>query len=179
MMNIYLDVEGEKYFDRTHVNTAVNEAVKVVTKWLTKESIKRLGTKLRIRSTAGRRRVRMSKTKAGKGSVWYGLRPINLAYVRAYSQEKTGVRSGESFYKSAFTRSMNGSRELIWVRSRDRAKVGSRRPRSPNGTRRKRKSPVVEVVREDLHDGTNEIINQLELEAQGIFREAFLDAIHK
>lgn len=178
MINIYLEVEDGKTFTTEDVDEATLYAERFVKKWLAKESIKRLGIKLRIRSTAGRKRVKTSSARSKKNSVWFGLRPITVAYLRDYKQTKSGVQSGDKFYKGAFAASVNGGQELIWKRKSERLKVGKRRKRSKNGTRRERPNPQIEVVREDLHDGTNQIINQLELEAQGVFKKAFLDAIN-
>lgn len=179
MQDIQLSVDDDKYFKGEHVHKAVRAAETVVKKWLAKESIRRLGQKLRMRSPAGRRRVKISSVSRKKNSVWYGLRPISLAFVRSYRQEKDGVRSGDDFYKGAFVRSISGGRELIWRRTSNRRKTSQRRKRSPNGTQRQRPNPTIELVKENIHDETNEVIRELELEATSVFREAFLDAIHQ
>lgn len=185
MQNITLTVEdADAYIDEENVSAAVAHALKASTKWLSAESVKRLGVKLRIRSSAGRRRVRKGKIKGSNGSVWFGLRPLNVAYIRDYTQTKTGVISGgERFYKGAFVASINGSPETIFRRTRPRSKVN--RPRAkplPKGQRRKRKSPPIEVVREEFSPDMLTIITDIEFELNGIFKEAFfdyLDSLHQ
>ncbi|POC61767.1 hypothetical protein CRN32_03275, partial [Vibrio vulnificus] len=54
-----------------------------------------------------------------------------------------------------------------------------RRKPLPKGQTRKRKSPPVEVVREDIHMETSEIVAQLEVELQDVYKEAFLDELHQ
>lgn len=178
MNEIYLDVTDEKYFDVKNITRAIDKALKVTTKWLSQESIKRFGTKYRIRSTAGRRRVKINRIKNGKSGVWYGLRPISLAYVRDYSQEPDGVQSGEHFYKGAFAQAISGTKELIWRRKRERPKETGKRTRSPNGTRKPRKSPTPEIVREDFAPEIIDDITALEHETYEKFKEAFLNAMH-
>lgn len=181
MMDIYLSVDDEKYFDTKHVHHCAKVALKKTQKWLTQESIKRFGKELRIRSTAGRRRVRKGKITGGKATVWYGIRPLNLAYARDYKAVDGGVMSGgERFYRGTFLQSMNGSGEMIWRRTRERPrKPKPRRKPLPNGQRRKRKSPPAEVVREHIDSDVSEIITQLEIELQDIYKEAFLNELHQ
>ncbi len=180
MMNLHLTVEDERWFDKEHVNECASAALKVAQKWLIKESIKRLGKDLRIRSSAGRRRVKSGKVKGNQTSVWFGLLPLNVAYIRDFDQAPKGVQSGDAFYKGAFVQSMNNSPLLIWKRTRERPKQPKpRRKPLPKGQTRKRKSPPVEVVREDIHMETSEIVAQLEIELQDVYKEAFLNELHQ
>ncbi|MBM5180127.1 hypothetical protein J7937_21605 [Vibrio parahaemolyticus] len=181
MMQIYLDVDDEKYLDAVYVHQCSKAALKITQRWLTRESIRRYGKELRIRSTAGRRRVRKGKIKGSTATVWYGIRPLNLAYARNYTAVDGGVLSGgERFYKGAFLQSMNGSSEVIWRRTRDRPKQPKPRKKPlPKGQRRKRKSPPAEVVREHIDMEASEIVAQLEFEIQDVFKEAFLNELHQ
>ncbi|HCH1859593.1 TPA: hypothetical protein NKR10_004531 [Vibrio parahaemolyticus] len=180
MNNVHLTVEDEHWFDKEHVNKCASAALKVAQKWLTKESIKRLGQELKIRSSAGRRRVKSGKVKGNQTSVWFGLLPLNVAYIRDFNQVPKGVQSGDAFYKGAFVQSMNNSPLLIWKRTRERStQPKPRRKPLPKGQTRKRKSPPVEVVREDIHMETSEIVAQLEVELQDVYKEAFLDELHQ
>lgn len=180
MMDLHLTVEDERWLDKEHVNQCASAALKVAQKWLTKESIKRLGKDLRIRSSVGRRRVKSGKVKGNQTSVWFGLLPLNVAYIRDFDQVPKGVQSGDAFYKGAFVQSMNSSPLLIWKRTRERPKQPKpRRKPLSKGQTRKRKSPPVEVVREDIHMETSEIVAQLEVELQDVYKEAFLNELHQ
>lgn len=180
MMDLHLTVEDERWLDKEHVNQCASAALKIAQKWLTKESIKRLGKDLRIRSSAGRRRVKSGKVKGNQTRVWFGLLPLNVAYIRDFDQVPKGVQSGDAFYKGAFVQSMNNSPLLIWKRTRERPKQPKpRRKPLPNGQSRKRKSPPVEVVREDFHMEALEIVAQLEVDLQDVYKEAFLNELHQ
>ena len=180
MMDLHLTVEDERWFDKEHVNECASAALKVAQKWLTKESIKRLGKELRIRSSSARRRVKSGKIKDNQTSQWFGLLPLNVAYIRDFDQVPKGVQSGDAFYKGAFVQSMNNSPLLIWKRTRERPKQPKpRRKPLPKGQARKRKSPPVEVVREDIQMETSEIVAQLEIELQDVYKEAFLNELHQ
>ncbi|NGZ18031.1 hypothetical protein G6Z94_11840 [Vibrio aestuarianus] len=178
MIEVYAQVEDEDLFHRKDVEKVVTQALKATSKWLARESVKRIGRKLRIKTQAGKRRVKINKVNKNTGGVWYGLLPISLAYAREYKQTPTGVLSGDRFYKGAFAQAVSGSRELIWERERERPKRSTRAKRSPNGTRRKRKSPPVRLVREDVHDETVEVVGQLEHEVQEVYKEAFLHGLN-
>ncbi|MBD1559603.1 hypothetical protein HC752_21910 [Vibrio sp. S9_S30] len=181
MMQMTLDVSDAKYFDIVFVRKCADEALKHTKKWLMRESLRRLGYELRIRSTAGRRRVKASKVKGGKTSVWYGIQPINLAYARDYETVSGGVLSGgERFYKGAFVQSINNSPLLIWRRLRERPKRGGKRRKPlPKGQRRPRKSPQPVVVREDINGEASDVVAKLELEIQDVFKEYFLNELHQ
>ena len=180
MNEVHLTVEDENWFDKEHVNKCATAALKVARKWLSKESIKRLGQELKISSSAGRRRVKSGKIKGNQTSQWFGLLPLNVAYIRDFNQVPKGVQSGDAFYKGAFVQSMNNSPLLIWKRSRERpTQPKPRRKPLPKGQTRKRKSPPVEVVREDIHMEASEIVAQLEVELQDVYKEAFLDELHQ
>ena len=178
MIDVYAQVDDENLYHHKDVEKAVTQALKATSKWLARESVKRLGRKLRIKTQAGKRRVKINKINKNTGGVWYGLLPISLAYAREYKQTPTGVLSGDRFYKSAFAQTMSGSRELIWERTSSRGKVKKRAKRSPNGTRRKRKSPLVRLVKEDVHDETFDVVSQLEHEVQRVYEEAFLNELN-
>lgn len=178
MIDVYAQVEDEDLFHHKDVEKVVTQALKETSKWLARESVKRIGRKLRIKTQAAKRRVKVNKVNKNTGGVWYGLLPISLAYAREYKQTSTGVLSGDRFYKSAFAQVLSGSRELIWERTRNRPKSPTRAKRSPNGTRRKRKSPPVRLVREDMHDETFEVVSQLEHEVQEVYKEAFLHGLN-
>lgn len=178
--NVYVEVKDLDGFTHAEMHTAARKALKVASKWLTRESIKRIGYKLKIRHSAGRRRVLMNKKDKNKGGVWIGLQPLNLAYIRKYQQTPKGVLSGESFYKGAFAQAIGHSNENIWIRTAERRKTGTRKKRSPNGTQRYRKSPPIEKVTEDIEEKNIEsIIAALTLEIQPIFEEAFINEIDK
>ncbi|MEZ8316648.1 hypothetical protein AB6C44_23850 [Vibrio splendidus] len=180
MMDLHLTVEDERWLDKEHVNQCASAALKIAQKWFTKESIKRLGKDLRIRASAGRRRVKSGEVKGNQTSVWFGLLPLNVAYIRDFDQVPKGVQSGDAFYKGAFVQSVNNSPLLIWKRTRERPKQPKpRRKPLPNGQTRKRKSPPIEVVREDIHMETSEIVAQLEVELQDVYKEAFLNELHQ
>jgi len=180
MNEVHLTVEDENWFDKEHVNKCATAALKVARKWLSKESIKRLGQELKISSSAGRRRVKSGKIKGNQTSQWFGLLPLNVAYIRDFNQVPKGVQSGDAFYKGAFVQSMNNSPLLIWKRTRERpTQPKPRRKPLPKGQTRKRKSPPVEVVREDIHMEASEIVAQLEVELQDVYKEAFLDELHQ
>ncbi|ELH7952686.1 hypothetical protein Q9F39_004216 [Vibrio fluvialis] len=178
MEYITLDVDdADSFLDPASIQSAIVHALKVTTTWLTKESVRLLGVKLRIRSTASRRRIKKGKVKGRDSSVWFGIRPLNLAYIRDYQQTGKGVMSGgDRFHKGAFVQSMNGSPELIFRRTGERPRKSKPRQKPlPKGQRRVRKSPPVEVVREEFDDEMLVIIHGLETEIQGIFKEAFLE----
>ncbi|UTZ44793.1 hypothetical protein [Vibrio campbellii] len=180
MNEVHLTVEDENWFDKEHVNKCATAALKVARKWLSKESIKRLGQELKISSSAGRRRVKSGKIKGNQTSQWFGLLPLNVAYIRDFNQVPKGVQSGDAFYKGAFVQSMNNSPLLIWKRTRERpTQPKPRRKPLPKGQTRKRKSPPVEVVREDIHMEASEIVAQLKVELQDVYKEAFLDELHQ
>lgn len=180
MINVHAQIEDEKYFHHKDVEKAVTKALKIASRWLARESVKRIGKKLSIRNSAGNRRVRINKVDKNTGGVWYGLQPLSLAYARNYKQTSSGVQSGDRFYKGAFAQVMSGSRELIWQRVGKRPTGGTRKKRSPNGTRRFRKSPPVRLVREDVSDISGVVDEQILLnEVQDVFKEAFLDELYK
>lgn len=180
MNEVHLTVEDENWFDKEHVNKCATAALKVARKWLSKESIKRLGQELKISSSSARRRVKSGKIKGNQTSQWFGLLPLNVAYIRDFNQVPKGVQSGDAFYKGAFVQSMNNSPLLIWKRTRERpTQPKPRRKPLPKGQTRKRKSPPVEVVREDIHMEASEIVAQLEVELQDVYKEAFLDELHQ
>lgn len=182
MMDIYATPSDSKYLHRRDYEKAATKALKVASAWLAKESVRRLGKKLRIRASAIKRRVRVNRINNNTGGVWYGLEPLSLAYARNYQQTKTGVQSGERFYKGAFAQVMSGSRELIWVRAGDRTKTGTRKKRSPNGTQRYRKSPPVKLVREDIDDeltDETQVITAMQSELQFVYQEAFIHELER
>lgn len=182
MMDVYAIPTDEKYFHRQDYEKAATQALKVATRWLAKESVRRLGKKLRIRTAALRRRVRVNRIEKNTGGVWYGLEPLSLAYARDYHQTPTGVQSGERFYKGAFAQVMSGSRELVWMRTGERPKSSKRKKRSPNGTRRYRKSPPVKVVREEIDDELTtetDAIMALQSELQNVYQEAFIHELER
>ncbi|UJX32976.1 hypothetical protein [Vibrio parahaemolyticus] len=180
MNEVHLTVEDEHWFNKEHVNKCATAALKVARKWLSKESIKRLGQELKISSSSARRRVKSGKIKGNQTSQWFGLLPLNVAYIRDFNQVPKGVQSGDAFYKGAFVQSMNNSPLLIWKRTRERpTQPKPRRKPLPKGQTRKRKSPPVEVVREDIHMEASEIVAQLEVELQDVYKEAFLDELHQ
>ncbi|MCG9785397.1 hypothetical protein L1D52_24110 [Vibrio brasiliensis] len=182
MMEVYAKPSDEKYFHRRDYEKANTVALKVATKWLAKESVRRIGKKLRIRASALRRRVRVNRIEKNTGGVWYGLDPLSLAYARDYHQTPTGVQSGERFYKGAFAQVMSGSRELVWTRAGERPKSTTRKKRSPNGTQRRRKSPPVKVVREEIDDDLTTETDQimmLQEELQAVYQEAFINELER
>lgn len=180
MIYLNLNVEDERWLDKKFVYACANRALRVAQRWMSKESIRRLGQELRIRSSAGRRRVRTGKVTNNATTVWFGLRPLNLAYVRDFEQVPKGVLSGNSFYRGAFVQSMKGSPLLIWRRTRERpTRPKPRRKPLPKGQRRPRKSPPVETIREDIELEASTIITQLEIEIQDVFKEAFLHELHQ
>ncbi|MBN8090494.1 hypothetical protein J0J26_20535 [Vibrio vulnificus] len=180
MIDIYLDVEDERWLDKKFIAEKASAALKVTQKWLTNESVKRLGKELRIRASSSRRRIKSAKIKGNKTSVWFGILPLNLAYIRDYSQVPKGVLSGDAFYKGAFVQSMKNSPLLIWQRTRDRKPQPKPRQKPlPKGQRRERKSPQVAVVREEFHHDAEGIIAQLETEIQDVYKEAFLNELHQ
>ena len=178
--NVYVEVKDAENFTHKEMHAAASAALRVASKWLTRESIKRIGYKLKIRHSAGRRRVLMNKKDKNKGGVWIGLQPLNLAYIRKYQQTPKGVLSGESFYKGAFAQAIGNPTENIWIRTSNRRKTGTRKKRSPNGTQRYRKSPLIMKVQEDIEEKDIEsIIDALTLEIQQVFEEAFINEIDK
>ncbi|CAH6982704.1 conserved hypothetical protein [Vibrio chagasii] len=178
--NVYLEVKDVENFKHKDMHEAASVALKVASKWLTRESIKRIGYKLKIRHSAGRRRVLMHKKDKDKGGVWIGLQPLNIAYIRNYQQTPKGVLSGEHFYKGAFAQAIGNSTENVWVRTSNRRKTGTRKKRSPNGTQRYRKSPLIMKVKEDIEeDKIDPIVYALTLEIQSVFEKAFTDEIFK
>nr|AKN39730.1 hypothetical protein [Vibrio tasmaniensis] len=97
MINVHTQVEDEKYFHHKDVEKAVTRALKIASRWLARESLKRIGRKLSIKNTAGKRRVRINKVDKNTGGVWFGLQSLSLAYARNYEQTSSGVQSGDRF----------------------------------------------------------------------------------
>lgn len=180
MMNIHLSVEDENYFDREHIDKCAKVALKVAQKWLSKESIKRIGEELNISRRSISRRVKAGKVKDGQTSMWYGLLPINIAFINDSEQVEGGVVANNYLYNRVFFQSMNNSPILAWRRTRERAKQPKpRRKPLPKGQRRKRKSPPVERVSDHVEIDMEREILQLEAEIQDVYKEAFLNELHQ
>tara|TARA_B100001059_G_scaffold236796_1_gene290498 strand:+ start:31514 stop:32056 length:543 start_codon:yes stop_codon:yes gene_type:complete len=180
MMDLHLTVEDERWLDKEYVNQCASAALKVAQKWLTKESIRRIGEELNISRRSISRRVKAGKVKDGKTSMWYGLLPINIAFINDSKQVDGGVVANNYLYNRVFFQSMKNSPILAWRRVRERAKQPKpRRKPLPKGQRRKRKSPPVERVSDHVEIDMEREILQLEAEIQDVYREAFLDELHQ
>lgn len=180
MIDIYLSVEDEKYSDREHIDKCAKVALKIAQKWLTKESIKRIGEELNIARRSISRRIKAGKVKDDHTTMWYGLLPINIAFIRDAEEVEGGVMANNYLYNRVFFRSMNNSPILAWRRKRERPKQPKpRRKPLPKGQRRERKSPLVERVSDYVDMDMEREILQLEIELQDVYKEAFLNELHQ
>lgn len=180
MKDVFVKVQDVEGFTHKDMHEAASLALRTTSRWLSRESLRRIGYKLKIRHSAGRRRVLMNKKDKNRGGVWIGLQPLSLAYIRSYQQKPKGVLSGDSFYKGAFASAIGHSTENIWIRKSERLKSKTRKKRSPNGTRRWRKSPLIERVYEGIDEKEiDPIVDELTLEIQPVFEKAFFYEINK
>jgi len=182
MINVYAEVEDAKYFHHKDLEKALTRALKKTSTWLKAESVRVLGRELEIRAGAWRKRIKVNRIDKDTGGIWIGINDLNLAYVRDYHQTATGVVSGDNYYHKAFAQVMSGSRELIWRRTGERRKVSNPyAKRSPNGTRKWRKSPPVEIVREEIADEVEAYTKRGDLERRTIeyFKEAFINELYE
>lgn len=114
---------------------AVTITLKKTQNFLTNESLKRLGIKMKIRRKALKNRIKKSKIKkGGRASVWFGFMPVPLDTLRDYYQTTAGVVSGGDEYKGAFSQVVRGA-SLVWSRWVERKKATKRKKRNKNGSR--------------------------------------------
>lgn len=183
MYDVTIDEKDIQLLSVNQIQKAVKAALKKTQTWLSRESIRSIGVRMKIRRAPLSKRVKKSRVKGNGASVWFGIMPIPVDSLRPFFQNGQGVVSGNDLYPHAFAQRVNNSPLLVWERWVERKKVDRRKKRNPNGQRvherdRRYKSKIRRVL-EPIDTEAKMILDKLEVDALQFFKRTLSDELFK
>lgn len=181
-MYVNIDESQHAGLSDEQVDKAVTISLKLTQQFLTKRSIKELGTQMKISPRALKNRILKSKVKGHAASVWFGFMPVPVDKLRKFYQDDGGIVSGDDYYKGAFAQTVNNA-YLVWNRWVERQKAGTRKRRNPNGQAVKeqdrRYKSKIERAETAIDEAYQKYVFPIEDEAVRFFTETLNDELFK
>ncbi|MDG3089123.1 hypothetical protein P7F88_25005 [Vibrio hannami] len=183
MYDVLITEQETELLSGQQIEKAVKATLKKTQTFLTRESVKALGVRMKIRKAPLNKRIRKSSVKGNRASVWFGVLPIPVDSLRSFYQNKRGVVSGREVYPGAFAQRVKNSPMLVWERWVERQKASPRKKRNPNGQRvlesKRRFKSKIQRVLEPIDIEAQDIIDELENDTLEFFKRTLTDELFK